>query len=225
MKKIFENFNINLSEEQLEKFEKYYQLLIEYNQKFNITAITEREEIIIKHFVDSVINVDKLKGSLIDIGSGGGFPAIPLKIVNENLDVTLVESTGKKCDFLLKVIESLKLTSVRVINGRAEELARRENYREKFDFASARAVARLNTLAEYCIPFVKKGGTFIAFKGDYKQELLEAENAIKILGGKVEETKDFMLNEYKRGIIYIKKVKNTESKYPRGRGKERKNPL
>lgn len=225
MKKIFENFNINLNEEQLEKFEKYYELLVEYNQKFNITAITERDEIIVKHFVDSIVNVDKLKGLLIDIGSGGGFPAIPLKIVNENLDVTLIESTGKKCDFLLKVIESLKLTNIRVINGRAEELARDNLYREKFDFASARAVARLNTLAEYCIPFVKKGGTFIAFKGDYVNELSEAENAIKILGGRVDKVKEFMLNEYKRGIIYIKKVKNTEGKYPRGRGKERKNPL
>ena len=225
MRKIFESFNIFLSDEQIEKFEKYYRILVEYNEKFNLTAITEREEIIIKHFVDSIYKVDKLKGSLLDVGSGGGLPAIPLKIVNENLSVTCLESTGKKCEFLKVVGCELNLDNFYVLNARAEEVARDEKYREKFDYCSARAVARLNTLSEYCMPFVKVGGKFISFKGDYKEELIEAKNAIKTLGGVVEKEEEFELNGAKRGIIYVKKVISTDKKYPRGRGKERKCPL
>lgn len=225
MEKIFEKYGLKLNREQLEKFEKYYSLLVEYNQKFNITAITEREEIIVKHFVDSILKVDKLNGKLLDVGSGGGFPALPLKIVNENLSVSLVESTGKKCDFLREVVKNLCLENVDIFCERAEELSRKENFREKFDIVSARAVARLNTLAEYCLPFTKVGGKFIAFKGDYVEELKEAQNAIKILGGEVEKVEDFTLDGAKRGIIYIEKIKSTPEKYPRGRGKERKCPL
>ena len=225
MRKIFESFNIFLSDEQIEKFEKYYRILVEYNEKFNLTAITERDEVIIKHFVDSIYKVDKLKGSLLDVGSGGGLPAIPLKIVNENLSVTCLESTGKKCEFLKVVGCELNLDNFYVLNARAEEVARDEKYREKFDYCSARAVARLNTLSEYCMPFVKVGGKFISFKGDYKEELIEAKNAIKTLGGVVEKEEEFELNGAKRGIIYVKKVISTDKKYPRGRGKERKCPL
>ncbi|MBQ7339366.1 MAG: 16S rRNA (guanine(527)-N(7))-methyltransferase RsmG [Clostridia bacterium] len=225
MEKIFEKNGIKLNKEKLEKFEKYYSLLVDYNQKFNITAITEREEIIVKHFVDSILNVDKLKGKLLDVGSGGGFPALPLKIVNENLSVSLVESTGKKCEFLREVVKNLCLENVDIFCERAEELSRKEGFRESYDFVSARAVARLNTLCEYCIPFVKVGGKFIAFKGDYNEELKEAENAIKVLGGEIEKVEEFTLAGAKRGIIYIKKIKNTPEKYPRGRGKERKCPL
>ena len=225
MKEIFDSYGINLTEEQLKKFEKYYELLIEYNDKFNITAITKKEEVIVKHFVDSIYKVDKLKGSLIDVGSGGGFPAVPLKIVNENITVTCLEATGKKCEFLKAVGSGLNLDNFFVLNGRAEEIAKDNKYREKFDYCSARAVARLNTLAEYCMPFVKVGGEFVAFKGDYTEELTEAENAIKVLGGELEKVEEFTLNEAKRGIIYVKKVKNTDKKYPRGKGKERKCPL
>ncbi len=225
MRKIFETYGINLTEEQLKKFEKYYDILIEYNEKFNLTAITEREEVIVKHFVDSIYMVDRLKGSLLDVGSGGGFPAIPLKIVNENLTVTCLEATGKKCEFLRAVGCGLNLDNFFVLNGRAEELAKDQRYREKFNYVSARAVARLNTLAEYCLPFVKVGGEFIAFKGDYKEELSEAQNAIKILGGRVKKEVEFTLNEAKRGIIYVEKINSTDKKYPRGRGKERKCPL
>lgn len=226
MKSLFESFNINISNEQLESFEKYYSILIEYNKMFNLTAITEREEVYKKHFVDSIINVDKLVGDkLIDVGSGGGFPAIPIKIMREDIDVTLLEATGKKCEFLKVVIKELGLKNIRVINGRAEDFAKNPEYREQFDICSARAVARLNTLTEYCLPFVKIGGNFVAFKANAKEELEEGINAINILGGKAHNVCEYLLDDASRTLIYVKKVKNTPPKYPRGQGKERKSPL
>ena len=226
MKKHFENYNINISDKKIEKFEKFYQLLIEYNQKFNITAITDREEVIEKHFIDSLLNVDNVDGkTLIDIGSGGGFPAIPIRIFKDDLSLVMVDSTGKKCEFLKAVVDKLELTNVSVICGRAEDLAKNEKYREKFDMCSARAVARLNTLCEYCMPFVKKGGKFIAYKGNAEEEVIEAKNAIKILGGKLEKVDNFLLNDATRQIITIRKEKKTPLLYPRGNGKERKKPL
>lgn len=226
MRKFFEKYNVIISDEKIEKFEKYYQLLIEYNQKFNITAITEREEVIEKHFIDSLLNVDNVDGkTLIDIGSGGGFPAIPIRIFKDDLKLVMVDSTGKKCEFLRAVVDNLNLTNVSVICGRAEDLAKDNNYREKFDMCSARAVARLNTLCEYCLPFVKKGGKFIAYKGNAQEEIVEAQNAIKILGGKLEKVDNYLLNDATRQIITIRKINNTPLIYPRGNGKERKNPL
>ncbi len=226
MKNYFEKYNIKISNEKIEKFEKYYQLLMEYNQKFNITAITEREEVIEKHFIDSLLNVDNVDGkTLIDIGSGGGFPAIPIRIFKDDLSLVMVDSTGKKCEFLKAVVDNLKLTNVSVICGRAEDLAKDKNYREKFDMCSARAVARLNTLCEYCMPFVKKGGKFIAYKGNAQEEIDEAQNAIKILGGKLEKVDNFSLSDATRQIITIRKENNTPAIYPRGNGKERKKPL
>ncbi len=226
MKKTFEEFNLSLTFEQAEKFEKYYELLIFYNSKFNITAITERREVIVKHFIDSVLGVDKVCGKrLIDIGSGGGFPAIPLKIMNDNLSVTLLEATGKKCEFLKTVVKELNLKNVEVINDRAETLAKDPAFRESFDVCSARAVARLNTLSEYCLPFVKIGGCFVAYKGDSKEEVKEAESAVKTLGGKIKEVYEYDLEGAVRTLVTIEKIKSTEKKYPRGNGKERKNPL
>ena len=226
MKNLFEKFNINLNVEKVDKFEKYYALLLEYNQKFNITAITEREEVILKHFIDSVLGVDKVVGNkLIDIGSGGGFPAIPLKIMRPDLKLTMVESTGKKCEFLKAVVDNLGLTDVTVLNGRAEDLAKDARYREQFDVCTARAVARLNTLCEYCIPFVKNDGYFVAYKGEAGEEIIEAKNAIKILGCVLDGVADFDLLGAKRQIVCIKKIKNTPAIYPRGNGKERKKPL
>ncbi len=226
MKNLFIESGINLTDEQVEQFILYRDLLKEYNEKFNITAITDDTEIVKKHFIDSLMGNSLLEGeSLIDIGSGGGFPAIPIKITNPNLKVTLLEATEKKCSFLRIVIEKLNLKNINVVNGRAEELAKNINFREKFDMCSARAVARLNTLSEYCMPFVKKGGYFISFKGDYEEELREASTAISVLGGKLKEVKAFELFDFKRGIIKIEKIKNTPNQYPRGRGKERKNPL
>ncbi len=226
MEKIFLSYGINLTLKQKERFEKYYDLLVYYNSKFNITAITEREEVIKKHFVDSCLGVDKLIGkSLIDVGSGGGFPAIPVKILKEDLSLTLLEATGKKCEFLKTVANELNLTDVTVINDRAETLAKNPLYREKFDICSARAVARLNTLSEYCMPFIKVGGTFVSYKGDAEEEIKEAENAIKILGGKIKDCYFYTLDGAKRALITVEKIKSTPQKYPRGNGKERKSPL
>lgn len=226
MKKHFEKYGITITDKQQELFEKYYSLLIEYNKKFNLTAITEREEVINKHFVDSSLSCGKVCGqTLLDVGSGGGFPAIPLKIMNDNLSVTMLEATGKKCEFLKTVVKELGLTNVTVINGRAEDIAKDERYREKFDCVTARAVARLNTLLEYCMAFVKVGGSFVALKGDAEEELTEAENAIKVLGGRLKESFNYELEGAKRALITVEKIKSTDKKYPRGNGKERKNPL
>lgn len=210
----------------LNKFEIYYNLIVNYNQKFNITAITEKEEVYKKHFIDSLAAVNIIrKGNVIDVGAGGGFPSIPLKIVNNDINLTLLEATGKKCEFLKTVIKELNIKNVDVINGRAEDYAKNINYREQFDFSVSRAVARLNTLCEYCIPFIKIKGSFIAYKGDAKEEILESENAVEILGGKIEDVKEFELFGAKRTLIDIKKIKETPNIYPRGNGKERKNPL
>lgn len=226
MKEIFLDYKVNVNDEQLKLFDIYYKTLIEYNEKFNITAITEKEEVYKKHFLDSVINSQKLKsGKLIDVGSGGGFPALPIKIMNSDLHVSLLEATGKKCTFLKEVINRLGLSNTQVINNRAEELAKDLKYREQFDFCSARAVARLNTLLEYTLPFVKVGGKFIAFKGDATEEIKESSNALKVLGGEIEDVFEFDFYGAKRTIITIKKVKTTPIKYPRGRGLERKSPL
>ena len=211
-----------------ERFESFKNLLIEYNNKFNLTAITDEKDIYIKHFLDCVAG-DMFfdKGvSVIEIGSGGGFPSIPLKLLRDDLKFTLVESTGKKCEYLKVVVDKLKLDCVQVVNARAEELARDKNYREKFDVCTARAVARLNTLAEYCLPFVKVGGSFIAYKGSKIDELIEAEKAIKVLGGDLFRKENYVLpNGEVRSIIVIKKIKPTPEKYPRGQGKERKSPI
>ncbi len=226
MKELFNKYGVTVTEEQLNKFEKYYELLIFYNNMFNITTITEKQEVYVKHFIDSVLGVDKLCGkTLIDVGSGGGFPAIPVKIMRDDLDVTLLEATGKKCTFLQAIIDGLNLKNIKVINNRAETLAKDEKYRESFDICTARAVARLNTLCEYCMPFVKKGGTFVSYKANAEEEILEAKNAINVLGGKIKEDCEYSLDDAKRTLVVIDKIKPTDKKYPRGNGKERKNPL
>ena len=226
MKNTFNKYGINLNEKQVNAFEIYYQTLIEYNEKFNITAITEREEVIVKHFVDSALGCGKVCGQThIDIGSGGGFPALPLKILNDNVKLFLVEATGKKCEFLKEVVKRIGLSDVTIINARAEDLAKDLNFREQFDVCTARAVARLNTLCEYCIPFVKVGGSFVAYKGDSVEEVSESQKAVKILGGKLKENYIYSLDDAKRSLVVIEKVTNTDKKYPRGNGKERKNPL
>ena len=226
MQNIFENYGILLDGIKEKKFDLYYELLVFYNEKFNITAITERKEVYIKHFVDSLLGREKfISGKLIDIGSGGGFPAVPNKIFNDDLDVTMIEATGKKCEFLNAVIKELDLKNIRVINGRAEDFSKKEEYREKFDYASARAVAGLNVLSEYCLPFVKLNGHFIAFKGKAEEEITNAENSLKVLGGKINGIIKTELDGAKREIIDILKINKTPALYPRSNAKIRKNPL
>lgn len=212
-----------------EPFEQFYSLLTEYNEKVNLTAITERNDVKIKHFLDSVLGEFAfVKGArAVEIGSGGGFPSVPLKIVREDITFTLVESTGKKCEFLREVVDKLGLRGVQVLNIRAEEGGKDAALRERFDVACARAVARLNTLCEYCMPFVRVGGAFVAYKGEAAEEIKEAENAVKVLGGKIEEIREFDLpgGAGRRNVIVIRKVKPTPAQYPRGNGRERKRPL
>lgn len=229
MEKTFEKYGIPLDAEKRKKFDIYRSLLKEYNKAFNLTAITDDEEINVKHFLDSVIKVDNFStaAEVIEIGSGGGFPSIPIKIMREDLKMTLLEATGKKCGFLKTVADELGLKNVTVINGRAEELGNDSKYREKFDYAIARAVARMNVLSEYCMPFVKKSGSFIAYKGKSEEELKEAEKAIEILGGKIKSVykTELPLNSGERNIIEIEKIKNTPILYPRSNGKIKKSPL
>lgn len=225
MKKLFKDLGFSVSEEQLKKFEKYYELIVFYNEKFNITAITEKKEVYIKHFIDSISGAEFINVDFADIGSGGGFPAIPLKIFKPELKATLIEATGKKCDFLKEVVKELDLKDVKVVFGRAEELAHDKNFREKFDFVTARAVAALPSLSEYCLPFLKVGGKFVAYKADVESEIKESENAVKTLGGKIEEVKKFDLAGNARTLVIIKKERQTDAVYPRPNAKIRKKPL
>ena len=212
-----------------EQFNKFANLLTEHNKICNLTSITDEKGVTYKHFYDSIFGEKLISfgASVVEIGSGGGFPSIPLKIVRDDLKFTLIEATSKKCRYLQEVVDSLSLKCVQVKNIRAEEGAHDKNLREKFDFAVARAVAQLNTLCEYCLPYIKVGGKFIAYKGDAAVEIESAENAIKLLGGEIEEIIEYSLPEDfgKRTLVVIKKIRSTPSSYPRGQGKERKQPL
>lgn len=226
MKNTFDKYKLNLTSEQVDKFEKFFELLVFYNKKFNLTAITERQEVIEKHFVDSLLGSQLIAGDKwIDIGSGGGFPALPIKIINEKIELTMLEATGKKCEFLKTVAKELDLKNVFVVNARAEEATKSNEFRERFDVGSARAVARLNTLLEYTMPFIKVGGKFVAYKGDAVEELNEAKNAISLLGGKLKDNICYELEGAKRQLITIEKVKNTPLIYPRTNAMIRKKPL
>ena len=225
----FKDAKINLTAKQEEKFEKFCKILKEYNEKFNLTSITDDEGIYEKHFMDSLKGEEffPLNAEVIEIGSGGGFPSVPLKIARDDLSFTLLEATEKKCGYLRIVGKELSFENFNVVCGRAEEFGKKEEFREKFDVATARAVARLNVLCEYCLPFVKKGGYFVAYKGDAEEEIKEAEKAVEILGGKIVEIKDFVLSEKsgRRNIIVIRKERETPSEYPRLNGAIKKKPL
>ncbi|MDE7158687.1 MAG: 16S rRNA (guanine(527)-N(7))-methyltransferase RsmG [Clostridiales bacterium] len=212
-----------------EKFALFSDLLLDYNKKYNLTSITEQKDVVYKHFIDSLAGefLFSQGDNVLEVGSGAGFPSLPLKIVREDLHFTLVESTGKKCEFLKTAVKELGLSHVEVINARAEELAKDETYREKFDTCCARAVARLNTLSEYCIPFIKVGGKMIAYKGEAQDEVTEAKKAVSLLGGGKAQEFSYSLPEGygKRTLVCIPKQSSTPSKYPRGNGKERKVPL
>ena len=223
-------FDIKINDEQIKSFEKYMNLLLEWNEKINLTAITQPEEIKLKHFVDSLTVLKYINDDdkVIDIGTGAGFPGIPLKIMNKNTKITLLDSLNKRINFLNIVIEKLDLSNIQAIHGRAEEIARNKLYREKYDVAVSRAVANLSTLTEYMLPFVKIGGKCICMKGaNVNEELEKAQNAIKELGGEIEGVDNFYLsdNDNERNIIIIKKVKETKSKYPRKAGTPSKEPL
>jgi 16S rRNA (guanine527-N7)-methyltransferase len=219
-----------LSDKQENQFEKYMKLLVEWNEKVNLTAITEHDDIILKHFVDS-LTIEKYinnGASVIDVGTGAGFPGIPLKIYNESLDVTLLDSLNKRINFLNEVIKELDLEKIKTIHLRAEDGGKDKMLREKFDVATSRAVANLSTLSEYLLPFVKVGGEAICMKGpNVEDELKDAKKAIKILGGEVEKNEKIVLpnSDIERNIIIIKKVKPTPKSFPRKAGTPSKAPI
>lgn len=222
---------VSLNEKQKNNFYIYMQLLLEWNEKINLTAITEPNEIILKHFIDSItINkyIEKDNSMILDIGTGAGFPGIPLKIIGEEYNLILVDSLQKRINFLEKVVEELELKNIHCVHSRAEELARKHEYREQNDIVVSRAVARLNTLLEYMLPFTKVGGKCICMKSiKAKEELEEAKNAIEVLGGCLEKVENILLpdSNIERSIIIIKKVKNTPKQYPRKAGTPSKQPI
>ncbi|HLQ40552.1 MAG TPA: 16S rRNA (guanine(527)-N(7))-methyltransferase RsmG [Tetragenococcus sp.] len=223
---------IGLSTTQLAQFNRYYELLIEWNQKINLTAITEKKAVYLKHFYDSISVIAakdwQLPHTLCDVGSGAGFPSIPLKIIFPEIEITIVDSLNKRIQFLTHLVDELDLENVHLFHDRAEDFAQNKLYRASFDLVTARAVARLNVLSELCLPLVKKGGYFYALKAAKSQtELIEAKTAIALLGGKFLADQQFVLpylNE-KRQLIIIKKTKETPKKYPRKAGIPNKRPL
>lgn len=230
IKEYMNKINIEISDKQIEKFFDYMNLLLEWNEKINLTAITEPEDIILKHFVDcaTILKYIKDEDKIIDIGTGAGFPGIPLKILNEKLDITLMDSLNKRINFLNEIINKLDLKNIVAIHARAEELARNKEYREKYDIATSRAVANLSTLSEYMLPFVKKDGMVISMKGsNIEEEVKNAKKAIKILGGEIEKIDNFNLANTNniRNIITIKKVVKTPKEFPRKAGKPSKEPI
>lgn len=221
-----------LSDEQLAQFETYYELLVEWNEKMNLTGITEKPQVYEKHFYDSITPAfyyDFTKvGSVIDVGSGAGFPGIPLKICFPALELTILDSLNKRLIFLQEVVKQLGLTHVSFVHSRAEDAGRDKKYREQFDIATARAVARMNVLAELCMPFVKPGGSFLVMKGsNVEEELTEGKKAIKVLGGKTEKVETFDLPEEQseRNIVMIRKQQKTPGTYPRKAGTPSKKPI
>ena len=222
-------FNEEITGVYKDRFEAYRGLILEYNQRYNLTTILEEKDMYYKHFLDSAAGAELFKknGKIAEIGSGAGFPSIPLKILRDDLTIDLFESVGKKCEFLHAVVDKLGLKGMHIYNIRAEDAARDKKYREQYDHATARAVARMNTLSEYCLPFVKVGGSFIAYKSAEEQEIKEAESAYKTLGGKCEKVIPYSLPEGygDRVLAVIKKMQSTPARYPRGQGKERKQPL
>ena len=227
-----DKMEVHLDDHQISQFVTYYELLVEWNRFMNLTAITEFNEVCMKHFIDSIslcnaIDCNK-EYSIIDVGTGAGFPGIPLKIVFPSLKITLLDSLGKRVKFLNEVIDQLGLKNIEAIHGRAEDFAKPDLLREKFDLCVSRAVANLSTLSEYCLPYVKPDGFFISYKSEkIMEEINLAENAIEILGGEVYDQKEFMLpfSDIYRNLFMIKKVRNTPIKYPRKAGLPSKQPL
>ncbi|NLB33178.1 MAG: 16S rRNA (guanine(527)-N(7))-methyltransferase RsmG [Tissierellia bacterium] len=232
MEEGFKNLKLPYSEDIENKFVLYRDLLKEWNQKINITSIEDDEEIYLKHFIDSVLllNKDNMNENkkIIDVGTGGGFPGLPLKIINDNFEVTLLDSLRKRIDFLKEVSNVLNLKNVKLIHGRAEDFGQNKEYRENYDICVSRAVAPLNVLSEYCIPFVKVGGYFAAYKSDnISQEITNSDKAIRELGGIIKEIREISIPgaDIIRKIVIIEKIETTKAKYPRKAGKPSKDPL
>lgn len=226
------NYKIDCDDIMLDRFETYREILVDFNQHMNLTGITDQREVYIKHFLDSVaiFKHGYLTGdlSVIDVGTGAGFPGLPFKIANQDIKLTLLDSLNKRINFLKEVGRGIGFDDIDYVHGRAEEIGQNKDYRQKFDIATARAVANLPVLLELCVPFVKIGGFFICLKGpNAVKELEEAQNAIKILGVKLVELIEVDLpdEELKHTVLIFKKEKNTPIKYPRKAGKPSKNPL
>ncbi len=227
-----ESIELSLSDHQIEQFLSYYDLLIEWNEKINLTAITEFHDVVYKHFIDSlciksIIDMTSIE-SMIDVGTGAGFPGIPIKILYPDIKITLMDSLKKRLSFLDIVIANLSLSNIFTTHGRAEDLGHHKDYRENYDLCVSRAVANLSTLTELCIPFVRTGGYFISYKSEKANEELDtAKKSIYLTGGKINQVQDFVLpnTDMKRCFIVIQKETNTSSKYPRKAGVPQKNPL
>lgn len=221
-----------LSAVQAQQFEQYYTILLDWNQRMNLTAIEDAEDVVYKHFLDSVLTLQvtgPLAGKqLIDVGTGAGFPGVPLKIMTPTLELCLFDSLQKRIHFLEHLCGQLALKDVRTLHGRAEEFGQNAAYRETFDLATARAVAKLPVLAELCLPFVRVGGQFVALKGpELEQELAESQRALETLGGRLGEIKNIQLahGQYERNLVVVEKIRPTPKKYPRRAGTPQKAPL
>lgn len=231
----FQQAGLELTKQQVEQYIQYADLLVEWNSVMNLTGITEFDQIVEKHFLDSVaigfaenVSRETWNRRLIDVGSGAGFPGIPLKILFPHLKVTLLDSLNKRIHFLQEVIHTLHLEQIEAIHGRAEDMAKAIKYREQYDLCVSRAVANLSTLTEYCLPFIQKGGFFVAYKSsEVEEELQAAKKAVQVLGGSIQRKETFVLpgTEISRSLIFIKKVEHTPKKYPRKAGLPSKQPL
>ena len=230
MIELSKKINVQLNDEQIKKYFEYMTLLLDWNEKINLTAITEMDDVILKHFIDSmtVLKYIENEESIIDVGTGAGFPGIPIAIMKKDVKITLLDSLNKRINFLNEVCGELKLNNVDTIHGRAEEIGKNKEHREKYDIAVSRAVANMSTLSEYLLPLVRIGGKCICMKGfEIEQELEQAKFAIKELGGKIEKVEKFTLpdSDMERNIIIIKKIKETSNKYPRKAGMPSKVPI
>lgn len=229
---VMKSVNIELSDVQINQLNTFYEMLVDTNKVMNLTAITDYDEVAIKHFADSaaihnVYDMSKVK-TIIDVGTGAGFPGIVLKIIYPDTEILLLDSLKKRINFLDSVAERLALRGIKTVHGRAEDIAHDKLHREKYDLCVSRAVAALSSLSEYCIPFVKTGGAFVSYKAaTCEQEVCDAENAIKLLGGKIKEVAEYTLEPEKlvRKFVIIDKIRQTQTKYPRKAGTPSKEPL
>lgn len=224
---LFSRYGLEITEEKYEKFEKYSAFLVEYNQKVNLTAITDPQEIVVKHFLDSCLLLKYADipdgAALIDVGTGAGFPSVPLKIMRPDIKITLLDSLAKRITFLQKLCELIG-EDADFIHGRAEDFGKMPEYREKFEAATARAVANMSLLSEFCLPFVKPGGAFFALKG-HSEDISAGDNAVKLLGGEIVDTIGYELNGDKRSIVCVSKISQTPTKYPRNSARIKKRAL